>query len=56
MIPESIFLHGPALYNTFNAGTPIVQVDIPGRPEGRRPLCTLANAKRYHLHILLRVR
>ena len=50
--PESIFLHGPALFAEINAGTHLVQVDVPDREEGRYPLCTRENAEKYHLRIL----
>ena len=49
--PETIFLHGKPFYKALNDHTPLVQVDIPDRPEGRYPVCTLANAERYGLTI-----
>jgi len=51
MIPESIFLHGEPLFKELNAHTPLAQVDIPDRPEGRNPVCTRANAEKYGLTI-----
>ena len=50
--PESIFLHGPALFAEINAGTHIVQVEVPDREEGRYPLCSRENAERYGLRIV----
>ena len=49
--PESIFLHGAPLYKAMNDHIPLVQVDIPDRPEGRYPVCTRENAERYGLTI-----
>ena len=49
--PESIFLHGAPLYKAMNDHVPLVQVDIPGRPEGLAPICTRENAERYGLTI-----
>lgn len=49
--PEAIFLHGQKLYDAKNKHIPLVQVDIPGRPEGRYPICTRENAEYYGLTI-----
>ena len=49
--PESIFLHGEPLYKAMNDHVPLVQVDIPDRPEGRNPICTRENAEYYGLTI-----
>ena len=49
--PESIFLHGRPLYDAMNKHIPLVQVDIPDRPEGANPICTRENAERYGLTI-----
>ena len=49
--PESIFLHGVPFYKALNAHIPLAQVDIPDRPEGRYPVCTLADAVKYGLKI-----
>jgi hypothetical protein len=49
--PESIFLHGEPLYKAMNDHVPLVQVDIPDRPEGRYPVCTRENAEHYGLTI-----
>jgi hypothetical protein len=49
--PESIFLHGKPLFKKINEHLPMVQVDIPDRPEGRYPVCTRANAEKYGITI-----
>ena len=49
--PEAIFLHGQKLYDAKNKHIPLVQVDIPDRPEGQHPICTRENAERYGLTI-----
>ena len=46
-----IFLHGRPLFDAMNDHIPLVQVDIPGRPEGRYPVCTRADAEKYGLTI-----
>ena len=50
--PESIFLHGAPLFEAKNDHVPLVQVYIPNRPEGERPVCTRANAEIYGLNII----
>ena len=50
--PESIFLHGAPLFKAKNDHVPLVQVYIPNRPEGERPVCTRANAEKYGLTII----
>lgn len=49
--PEDIFLHGKPLFDALNRHIPLVQVDIPDRPEGRYPVCTRADAEKYGLKI-----
>ncbi len=49
--PESIFLHGAPLFEAKNDHVPLVQVYIPNRSEGERPVCTRANAEIYGLTI-----
>ena len=49
---ESIFLHGKPLCKAMNDNVPLVQVYIPGRPGGERPVCTRADAELYGLHII----
>ena len=45
------FLHGEALGKALKDHIPLVQVDIPDRPEGRYPVCTRADAEKYGLTI-----
>ena len=45
------FLHGEALGKALKEHIPLVQVDIPDRPEGRYPVCTRADAEKYGLTI-----
>ena len=50
--PEDIFLHGKPLFDAMNRHIPLVQVDIPDRPEGRYPVCTREDAERFKLTII----
>ena len=50
--PESIFLHGEPLFKAKNDHVPLVQVYIPNRLEGERPVCTRTAAEIYGLNII----
>ena len=48
---EPKFLSGQEQFDAMNEHIPLVQVDIPGRREGRYPICTRKEAERFGLTI-----